>query len=144
MSIYSNGLPGQLEFPDAVRSSRPLIRPVPNAAAGTDRSRPVGGRVFTAGLNAQGVPDHAHRQVRLTVTERGHWYRSDDPADDPMFGPGPMCRGCYGVNSFGAPCPRPASHQDVATALLGQSRPGPAPMRARQPEVRFDRSEVAA
>lgn len=142
--IYSNGPDGLSVVPSAVaagvRLTQPLVRPVPMPQG-------TAGRQYTAGLNAQGVPDEGYRQVRLTVTGRGHWYRSDDPRDD--FHNDTVCRGCGHHGHFDyildyQRCTRPASQQDIAAALLGHLRPAPAPMGAYRFRPRFVRTEAAA
>lgn len=111
----STGSVGTIEFPQAVPATTPLIRPVdlfedvPNLAM----------RMYSAGEVVPGLT------VVVVVTELGHWWRTDDRWNG---APGTLacapCRGC-GLPSLNADergrCTHPASHQDVAAALLGRT-----------------------
>lgn len=92
------------ELADIPRMTLPLIRPVD-------------------------VPAHMGRAYALAgsdtwvrVTPRGHW-RVAGPRDEAP-GTRRVCRGCGGAWLVclleDAACPKPASHQDVASALLGR------------------------
>ena len=110
----------------AVADPRPLIRPLP-----VDGD--VAGRVFTTGRDAAGRFARPVFQLRLTVTGRGHWYRSDDEPD--ALHNDTVCRGCGHHGHFDyildyKPCPRPATAQDIASALLADY-PRPAPVAPR-------------
>jgi hypothetical protein len=79
------------------------------------------GRLFTTGRDLRGRYARPYRQLRLRVTQRGHWYRSDDPRDD--FHNDTLCRGCGHHGHFDyildyRPCTAPATVQDVTGALL--------------------------
>lgn len=120
---HSNGSAAILDLPEQLPLlSQSLIRPLPGAPVLLGQ-RNAGGRLFTAGLNAQGEPDEQHRHVLLVVTGRGHWYRSDDPMD--VLHNDRLCRGCGHHGHFDyildyQPCGRPATGQDVVSALLGR------------------------
>jgi hypothetical protein len=79
------------------------------------------GQAFTTGRDATGRFAPTYRQLRLYVTVRGHWYRSDDPRDD--FHNDTVCRGCGHHGHFDyildyQPCTRTATAHDVVSALL--------------------------
>ncbi|MFC9431902.1 hypothetical protein [Streptomyces sp. NPDC056987] len=97
------------------------LRPVPvvverieGRACGTDAW-------YTARRDAEGFPaDSVIDQVFVTVTKRGHWYRSDDVRNGNNDS---VCRGCpaaghfdYILNGQGF-CPRPATADDIRAAL---------------------------
>lgn len=95
-------------------------------------------RVFTNGRNDKGR-FATWDAVRVTVTGRGHWYRSGDVNDS--LHNDTVCRGC-GHHGHGdyildyEPCTYPATAEDVQAALVG-------PARRVQPgdRVRLDVSE---
>jgi hypothetical protein len=79
------------------------------------------GRAYTAGRDAKGRFAGPVFRISVRVTERGHWYRSDDPRDG--FHNDPVCRGCAHHGHFdyildNKPCTRPATPELVAEALL--------------------------
>jgi hypothetical protein len=138
LSIYLNQPDVQLELPDdAPAASQPVIRPFACVKPGL--------RGYS-----RGEWDLASNTDAVTVTESGHWFHTADKlalADGAPIGW--MCRGCGTVatESLLAPelgrCPKPATAQDIASALLSTLRPGPAEMVA-QPRIRFIRTAVAA
>ena len=83
-----------------------------------------GVRVFTNGRNARGrFADWD--AVRVTVTAKGHWYRSGDVNDG--LHNDTICRGCGHHGHFDyildyQPCTRPATAEDVQAALSGPAR----------------------
>ena len=105
---------------EALADTTPLIRPLACA---------------TPGLRSFSVEGDAYRSI--TVTEMGHWFHVGDklamPDDAPV---GWACRGCgvVATASLLAPslgrCPKPASAQDIASALLADY-PRPAPVAPR-------------
>lgn len=109
--IYSNGSTGLVGFPDAVPLTRPLIRPVEIPLAV--------GRAYTAYLDAHGRRAASTEDaVWVRVSPRGHWR---------LGGPGSV-RECLGCGARwlvclleDVACPKGASAQDVATALLGRT-----------------------
>lgn len=109
--IYSNGPAVVLELPEHLPpANQPLIRPVPLALD-------LGGSLFAAGRSG-------FDQIGVRVTGRGHWYRTDDERDGRHNDT--VCRGCGHHGHFDyildyRPCAHPASHQDVASALLARS-----------------------
>lgn len=117
MTIYSNHPQVRLPIAEGMPPlTAPLVRPV-------DLFADVPGltmRVYSAGDVVPGLT------VVLAVTELGHWWRTDDrwngAAGTLACAP---CRGC-GVPSLGADehgrCPKPASQQDITSALLGRER----------------------
>ncbi len=77
------------------------------------------GQHFTTGRNAEGR-FASWDAIRLTVTLRGHWYRSDDPMDG--FSNDRLCRGCGHHGHFDyildyRPCATPAGVVDVLKAF---------------------------
>lgn len=93
------------------------IREIKPASAGIGT-----GQRFTAGRNAKGR-FASWDAIRLTVTARGHWYRSDDPRDE--FSNDTVCRGCLGHGHFDyildyRPCGRPATEQDIKATLAAR------------------------
>jgi hypothetical protein len=80
------------------------------------------GRSFTAHRDSAGRFASSWRRVHARVTERGHWYRSDDEKD--AFSNDTVCRGCGRTGHFDyildyRPCTAPASAADVLN-LLGK------------------------
>lgn len=117
MSIYLNQPEVQLELPDhAPDTSQPLIRQIE-----TGRS---GARIYERATDdIDGYVD-PHGGDLLFVTPGGHWYRADDQPDSSKPMP---CRGCrasgldYAQLDEQGRCPKPATAQDIASALLGRS-----------------------
>jgi hypothetical protein len=77
------------------------------------------GQYFTNGRNAVGR-FATWDATCVTVTARGHWYRSDDPMDG--FSNDRLCRGCGHHGHFDyildyEPCPRPATARNVVMAF---------------------------
>lgn len=73
------------------------------------------GQYFTNGRNAKGR-FATWDSVRVTVTPRGHWYRSDDTMD--AFSNDRLCRGCGHHGHFDyQPCTAPARVEDVVKAF---------------------------
>lgn len=110
------------------------IREIPTSPAGMSS----GIRVFTNGRNDKGRFARWDA-VRMTVTKRGHWYRSGDVNDS--LHNDTVCRGCGHHGHFDyildyQPCIRPATAEDLQAALSG-------PARQVQPgdRVRFTMSE---
>ena len=82
------------------------------------------GQRFTSGRNVKGR-FASWDAVRVTVTLRGHWYRTDDVRDG--LHNDTVCRGCYHHGHFDyildyEPCTRPATAEDVQAALSGPAR----------------------
>lgn len=83
-----------------------------------------GTRVFTAGRNANGQYA-SWDALRVTVTAKGHWYRSDDPMDE--FSNDRKCRGCGHHGHFDyildyRPCGKPATSEDIVRALKPKAK----------------------
>jgi hypothetical protein len=81
-----------------------------------------GARVFTAGRDARGR-FAGWDAVKVTVTARGHWYRSDDPRDD--FHNDTVCRACRHHGHFDyildyEPCTYTVTASDIEAALTVQ------------------------
>jgi len=111
--IYSNGPAVRLEAaPQAVPVTAPRIRPLPIPAAL--------GRAYTADLDAHGrrVGAESDAAVWLRVTPTGHW-RVVGLAEEVA------CRGCgdewLACQLETVRCPRPATAQDIASALLDRT-----------------------
>ncbi len=85
---------------------------------------PASTRVFTTGRNDKGRFARWDA-VRVTVTKRGHWYRSGDVNDS--LHNDTICRGCGHHGHFDyildyEPCTHPATAEDVQAALSGPAR----------------------
>lgn len=101
---------------ERLSGTAPTIRPLP--------LRKSSGVAFTAGRDARGRYAPEPLQVRVRVTARGHWYRSDDEPDE--LHNDRLCRGCGHHGHFDyildyQECGRPATAADVISALLRRS-----------------------
>lgn len=123
MNTYDNGLAVRVAPPAAapigLSDSRPLVQSLMLPHGVTS------GHWYTAGLNSHGLPvGRGETRVDAFVGDTGHWWLNTDPGLETT------CRGCgWGgdfVGTFAARCPKPASAQDIASALLADF-PRPAP-----------------
>lgn len=89
------------------------IREITAAGTGT-------GQYFTNGRTGTGRFAARWEALKVTVTPKGHWYRSDDERDG--FSNDTLCRGCGHHGHFDyildyKVCTRPASAEDVVAAF---------------------------
>jgi len=108
---------------EALADPRPLVQSLMLPHGVTE------GHWYTAGLNSHGrLVGQGETRVDVYVASDGHWWLNTDP------GLGTTCRGCGGdgdfVGTFAARCPRAATAQDIACALLADY-PRPAPVAPR-------------